>query len=109
MRTGTATSRMRLGVRSMRWMSGSTPVSLAASSRRSSIASHGPDPGITSIVVALHGRRRDPRPVIDEQVADDVGHPFGGRAWGEVDRHHVGVDVHVLDTAVVEEAASQLV
>src|SRR2546421_633384 len=53
MRTGTATSRTRRGVLSRRWTSESSPASLAASSRRSSMAAQGSKLGITSILVQV--------------------------------------------------------
>src|SRR5256885_5871438 len=104
MRTGTATSSTRRGVRRSRWMSGSTPVSFAASSRRSRTTSHGS--GIASM---LRLRRRDSLGVVDEEVLDHVLQTVRRVALGQVDGDDVGVDVHTLHATVVEEATRQLV
>src|SRR5207302_10575280 len=47
--------------------------------------------------------------IVHEESVNDVGHAFGGGAIGQVDGDHVGVDVHGVHPAPVEQAAGQLV
>src|SRR5947207_2721178 len=105
MRTGIETSSTRRGVRSMRWMSGSTPVSLAASSRRSSTAAHGSS--LTLSPRRSRKRRRDTFPVVDEQLLDHRQQAGGRGALGQVDGDDVRVHVHRLDATVLEETPGQ--
>src|SRR4051794_19536239 len=112
MRTGTATSSTRRGRRSMRWMSASTPVSLAASSSRSRTACQGsagsnssrPPPFWSYSVKLLRFYAGE---VVDVELLDDVEQTVPRRARLELDGDDVRVDVDVVPPAVLEEALGQ--
>src|SRR6476620_9305603 len=113
MRTGTATSSTRFGRRNIRWMSGSTPVSWAAWSSRSSTACQGSAGSASS-------ERTPPlwrysikllwfyaREVVDVELLDDGAQAVARRARLEPDGDDVRIDVDVVHPTVFEQALGQ--